>query len=57
MLPFISMIFMVFIIIITSYSYQYSLKLKTLNNLNVNYEQQLEQLVEKDDKYEIQSRR
>ncbi|PTJ13161.1 hypothetical protein BU038_11775 [Staphylococcus simulans] len=54
LLPFTTIFFMIFILILTSYSYQYSLKLKTIHNLNIYYKQQLEQIVEKDDKYEKQ---
>ncbi|MGX0712216.1 hypothetical protein ACUW90_000094 [Staphylococcus simulans] len=54
LLPFTTVIFMIFILILTSYSYQYSLKLKTIHNLNIYYKQQLEQIVEKDEKYEKQ---
>lgn len=54
LLPFTTIFFMIFILILTSYSYQYILKLKTIHNLNIYYKQQLEQIVEKDDKYEKQ---
>ncbi|RIN76179.1 hypothetical protein BU015_09995 [Staphylococcus simulans] len=54
LLPSKTLLFMISIRILTSYSYQDSLKLKTIHNLNIYYKQQLEQIVEKDDKYEKQ---
>lgn len=49
MLPFTTIVFMLFILIITSYNIQFGLKLKTIHNLNMYYTEQLTSLYNKDD--------
>lgn len=49
MLPFTTIVFMLFILIITSYNIQFGLKLKTIHNLNMYYTEQLTSLYIKDD--------
>lgn len=52
MLPFTTIVFMLFILIITSYNIQFGLKLKTIHNLNLYYTEKVQSLISKGDIHE-----